>query len=203
MFDILSLLTIKSAFKAMLTTDLLIALLSYSSDKPAYVMEVIHVILNLVREQDYDQSPCHTFNPTDPQHPPSTLSTFELLDLSSLLSSSHLRTTPCTALTDLPLLAEHGTAATNDLRRRLVLECQLLYWIKGLRECLRGEGGTRGKRMVSEVSRWLASEGGVLVLGERMVQEGVICEMLAIRRWVVDQTSKDYKGAIQTEINVT
>jgi hypothetical protein len=56
--------------------------------------------------------------------------------------------------------------------------------------------------MVSEVSRWLASEGGEL-LGERMVQEGVIGEMLAIRRWVVDQTSKDYKGAIQTEINVT
>jgi hypothetical protein len=64
-FDILSLLTLKSAFKAMLTTDMLNALLAYS-DKPAYVMEVIHVILNLVREQDYDQSPCHTFNPTDP-----------------------------------------------------------------------------------------------------------------------------------------
>jgi hypothetical protein len=56
--------------------------------------------------------------------------------------------------------------------------------------------------MVSEVIRWLVSEDEPL-LRERMVQEGVIAEILAIRKWVVDQTSKDYKGAIQTEINVT
>jgi hypothetical protein len=60
----------------------------------------------------------------------------------------------------------------------------------------------RGKRMVSEVISWLAREDEPL-LRERMVQEGMVGEMLAIRKWVVDQTSKDYKGAIQTEINVT
>jgi hypothetical protein len=128
MFDILSLLTLKSAFKAMLTTDLLNTLLTYSN-KQAYVMEVIPVILNLVRDQDYDLSPCHTFEPADPMHTPSSLSIFELLDLTSLLSSSHLRTTPYPALSDLTLLNEHGTATNtgNDLRRRLVFDCQLLH----------------------------------------------------------------------------
>jgi len=91
MFDILSLLTLKSAFKALLTTDLLSALLTYS-DKPAYVMEVIPVVLNLVRDQDYDLSLCHTSELADPQHLPSSPSSaFDLLDLSCLLSSSHLR----------------------------------------------------------------------------------------------------------------
>lgn len=60
MFDIISILTLKSAFKAMITTNLLNALLSYS-EKPDYVMEVIPVILNLVRDQDYDLSLCHTY----------------------------------------------------------------------------------------------------------------------------------------------
>ena len=130
MFDILSLLTIKSDFKAMLTSDLLSALLTFS-DKPAYMMEVIPVILNLVRDQDYDLSPSHLYEPGDHHPTPSTLiSAFDLQDLSTLLSSSHLRSTPLTALTDLPLLAEHGTTfAAADLRRLLILDCQLLPWI--------------------------------------------------------------------------
>ena len=72
MFDILSLLTIKSDFKAMLTSDLLSALLTFS-DKPAYMMEVIPVILNLVRDQDYDLSPSHLYEPGDHHPTPSTL----------------------------------------------------------------------------------------------------------------------------------
>lgn len=56
--------------------------------------------------------------------------------------------------------------------------------------------------MVSEVMRLVASEG-VRGMAERMVREGVVGMMLDIRKWVVDQSSKDYKGAIQTEINVT
>ena len=63
-------------------------------------------------------------------------------------------------------------------------------------------GGTRAKRMVSEVMRLVASEGD-RGMAERMVREGVVGMMLDIRKWVVDQSSKDYKGAIQTEINVT
>ena len=55
--------------------------------------------------------------------------------------------------------------------------------------------------MVSEVVRLVASEGDT-EMAERMVREGVVGMMLDIRKWVVDQSSKDYKGAIQTEINV-
>ena len=56
--------------------------------------------------------------------------------------------------------------------------------------------------MVSEIVMWLVTKGEVS-LAERLVQEGVIGEILTLRKWVVDQTSKVYKGAIQTEINVT
>ena len=49
--------------------------------------------------------------------------------------------------------------------------------------------------MVSEVIRLVASEEDRLIR-ERMVQEGVIGVIMDIRKWVVDQTSKDYKGAI-------
>ena len=49
--------------------------------------------------------------------------------------------------------------------------------------------------MVCEVIMWLATKGEVS-LAEWLVQDGVIGEILTIRKWVVDQTSKDYKGAI-------
>jgi len=57
--------------------------------------------------------------------------------------------------------------------------------------------------MVSEVIRLLVASEEDRLIKERMVEEGVIGVMMGIRKWVVDQTSKDYKGAIQIEMNVT